>query len=76
MLSNAQAGCVPCSIFSDGILRFLTDNCEISRDDVNELRIDFNLTGNGPSLELMLLNTPIKLCFFCSERELGSACQY
>lgn len=71
MLSMAKyTGCDSCAVLSDGILKFISDNGEVSREDVDELRIDFNLTGSRRSLEVVLLNTPVTLSFFCSEREL------
>ncbi|KAK4102458.1 hypothetical protein N658DRAFT_552544 [Parathielavia hyrcaniae] len=69
MLSNARyAGCDVCRILSDGVLKFLSDeSCGLARDDVDELRIDFNLTVTKRSLEVVLLGTPIKLFFYASE---------
>ncbi|KAK4235539.1 hypothetical protein C8A03DRAFT_17728 [Achaetomium macrosporum] len=69
MLSMARyTGCEVCSILSEGILNFLSDeSCGISRDDVDQLQIDFNLAGSRRSLEVRVLNTPIRLCFFASE---------
>jgi hypothetical protein len=71
MLSNAKyIGCDICAILSDGILAFLSDNsCGVTRDDVDELRIDFNLAGSRRSVEVVLLNTSVTLSFFVSERE-------
>ena len=69
MLSMAKnAGCDVCSILSEGILKFVEDgSCGVSREDVDELRIDFNLTATRRSLEVLLLGTPIKLCFYASK---------
>ncbi|KAL2128495.1 hypothetical protein VTI74DRAFT_9107 [Chaetomium olivicolor] len=69
MLSMAKyTGCEVCAILSDGIIKFLSDESHgVIREDVEELRIDFNLAGSRRSLEVMLLNTPIKLSFFASE---------
>jgi hypothetical protein len=71
MLSMARyIGCEVCAILSDGVLAFLSDpSCEISRGDVDQLQIDFNLAGSRRSLEVRLLNTSIKLCFFASKGE-------
>ncbi|SPQ27129.1 5a4b5f1f-79d7-4163-a423-ad6775f1c09d [Thermothielavioides terrestris] len=69
MLSNAKyAGCEVCAILSDGILKFLADpHCGVAPEDVDQVQIDFNLAGSRRSLEVMLLHTPVKLCFFASE---------
>ncbi|KAK4121894.1 HET-domain-containing protein [Parathielavia appendiculata] len=69
MLSNAKyAGCDVCWILSEGIVKFLSDeSCGITRDDVDELRIDFNLTATKRSLEVALLGTPVKMFFYASE---------
>lgn len=65
-----SAGCPTCAILSDGILQFLSsDCCELSRDDVDDVQIDFNLAGGRRSLEVALIGSPVKLWFFCSERE-------
>ncbi|KAK4155262.1 heterokaryon incompatibility protein-domain-containing protein [Chaetomidium leptoderma] len=70
LLSNAKyIGCDVCAILSEGILKFLSDkSCGVTREDVDELRVDFNLASSRRSLEAtLLLDTPIKLCFFASE---------
>jgi hypothetical protein len=69
MLSNAKyVGCEVCAILSEGILKFLSDeSCGVAREDVDELRIDFNLAATRRSLEVALLGTPIRLCFYASE---------
>ena len=73
MISNAKyIGCDVCAILSEGILKFLEDeSCEVKREDVDELRVDFNLSASRRSLEVVLLGTasPIKLTFFASESE-------
>ncbi len=71
MLSNAKyIGCEVCAVLSDGIVAFLTDNsCGVTREDVDSLQLDFNLAGSRRSLEVVLLNTPVKLSFFVSEGE-------
>lgn len=71
MLSNAKyVGCDVCAVLSDGILAFLSDNsCGVTREDVDQLRIDFNLAGSRRSVEVVLLNTPVTLSFFLSGRE-------
>lgn len=69
MLSNAKfIGCEICAILSEGVLKFIEEDGEVSREDVDELRIDFNFAGTRRSIEVVLLNTPIALSFFCSER--------
>ena len=55
-------------MLSDGILKFIEQDGEVSREEVDELRIDFNMAGTRRSIEVVLLNTPIALSFFCSER--------
>ena len=61
-------GCEACAILSEGILKFIEEDGEVSREDVGEHRVDFNLAGTRRSIEVVLLNTPIVLSFFCSER--------
>ncbi|KAL2020094.1 hypothetical protein VTK56DRAFT_8898 [Thermocarpiscus australiensis] len=71
MLSSAECtGCYPCSVLSEGILKFFADDGEVTREDVDQLRIDFNMAGTKRSLEVTLLNTPIELWFFRSEGKL------
>jgi hypothetical protein len=75
MLSNAKyIGCDVCRILSEGILKFLEDgSCGVKREDVDELRVDFNLAASRRSLEVVLLGlaSPVKLSFFASEGEVG-----
>lgn len=70
MLSMAKfTGCQVCAVLSDGILQFLADeSCGIARDDVDQLQIDFNLAASRRSLEVALLQTPVKLSFFAAKR--------
>src|SRR4051812_32711910 len=51
MLTNAKyTGCEVCSILSDGILKFLEDgSCELKREDVDEVQLDFNLAASRRS---------------------------
>ncbi|KAJ4286394.1 hypothetical protein N0V88_008017 [Collariella sp. IMI 366227] len=72
MLSMSKyTGCEICTILSDGILKFVEDKSNgLERENVEDVRIDFNLTGSRRSLEVMLLNTPVKLCFFASEQNM------
>jgi hypothetical protein len=69
MLSNAKfIGCDVCAILSQGILEFLADNLYgMAREDVDQLRVDFNLTAARRSIDVAFLYTPVKLSFFASE---------
>ncbi|KAK3293653.1 heterokaryon incompatibility protein-domain-containing protein [Chaetomium fimeti] len=69
MLTHSKfIGCDVCTILSDGILQFIEDNdCGITRDDVDDLQLDFNLAASRRSIEVVLLRTPVKLTFYASE---------
>ncbi|KAK4032177.1 heterokaryon incompatibility protein-domain-containing protein [Parachaetomium inaequale] len=60
MLSNAKyIGCGVCAILSEGILKFLEDeSCEVKREDVDELRVDFNLAASRRTTPWLSENLP------------------
>lgn len=67
MTARGEGGCVTCQILSNGIREFLKDgNQNVKLEGVDELQIDFNLAGFSRSLEVALVNTDIRLSFFCS----------
>ena len=66
MTEAAQHGCMPCSILEQGIKKFMSASLDADMDTVEELRLDFNMSGTRRSLEVHLLGSDISLSFFYS----------
>ncbi len=73
MTEAAQDGCIPCSILEQGIKKFVSASLDADMDSVEELRLDFNMSGTRRSLEVHLLGSDISLSFFYSKGTYGQS---
>ncbi len=67
MLDSSSKGVYPCSILSAGIQKSILIGDAVDERDIEELRLDFNMTGSQRSLEVHLLGADVSLSFFYSD---------